>query len=125
MSNRALRRQIEKKRRKESVKQMWQEMRNEIKIASRSTEAKLLKEQEEARMSEDAVNSSMAMYYLFGVHLHRIYGFGQQRLLRLFDAVDKSLGEWGGSGEKKSLDDLRAELKREVDIDIDFGDWRN
>lgn len=37
---------------------------------------------------------SLAMYYQFGLQLHRLYGFGAIRLSRLFQAVDASMEEF-------------------------------
>lgn len=65
---------------------------------------------------EDAKAMAIAMYYLFGLNLHKLYGFGQQRLLRLFDAVDTELGEWK-RGEVE-VEDLHRRMVEELDIDV-------
>lgn len=37
---------------------------------------------------------SLAMYYQFGLQLHKLFGFGAKRLARLFQAVDASMEEF-------------------------------
>ena len=87
---------------------------------SSEQERRLRKEYEEARISEDAKNMTYAMYYLFGIQLHKIFGFGGQRCLRLFGAVDRELGTWR-RGEIR-VEDLRKELFDAIGIDIRLDD---
>lgn len=63
---------------------------------------------------------TIAMYYLFGIQLHKLFGFGGQRCLRLFDAVDQELGTWR-RGEIR-VEDLRKELFDAIGIDLRLDD---
>ena len=78
--------------------------------------AQLRKEYEEARIDEDTKNMTYAMYYLMGLGLHKIFGFGGQRCLRLFNWIDQELGTWQ-RGEV-SVADLRKRLYDAIGIDI-------
>lgn len=112
MSMRSLKRKFEKKHRKQSMKELYAY----VDRLSDQSEAQLRREYEEARISEDARNMTYAMYYLMGIKLHELFGFGGQRCLRLFEAIDEELGTWR-KGEIK-VDDLRRKLYDEIGIDV-------
>ena len=80
----------------------------------------LRKEYEEARIDEDTKNMTYAMYYLFGIQLHELFGFGGQRCLRLFEGVDRELGTWREGGV--SVEDLRKKLQDAIGIEIRLDD---
>ena len=58
---------------------------------------------------------SMTMYFLFGIQLHRIYGFGAKRLSVLFQAVDDAMA--GFTEGKISEEDMARVLYEETGID--------
>lgn len=84
--------------------------------------AQLRKEYEEARIDEDTKNMTYAMYYLMGLGLHKLFGFGGQRCLRLFSWIDEELGTWREGGV--SVDDLRKQLQDAIGIEIRLDDRR-
>ena len=111
---RKLKRKFERDSRKKDMKSLWAR----VDKASSDVETQLRKEYQEAQITEDARNMTMAMYYLFGIKLHELYGFGQQRCLRLFNAIDAEVGTWR-RGEI-GIEDLQKQLKDAIDIDIKF-----
>lgn len=113
---RKMKRKYERDTRKKDIKDLFAHADRAVEIR----EQKLRKEYKEAAITEDAHNMTIAMYYLFGIQLHKLYGFGQQRCLRLFNAIDEELGHWR-RGEI-SIEDLRQQMAKEIDIDIRFGD---
>ena len=89
---------------------------------SERQEQKLRQEYKEARIDEDTKNMTYAMYYLMGLGLHEIFGFGGQRCLRLFNWIDEELGTWREGGV--SVDDLRKKLQDAIGIEIRLDDRR-
>lgn len=83
---RKLKRQYERQTRKKDMVELYQHM-------DRAT-ARLERNYKEAQIAEDARNMTVAMYYLFGLGLHQVYGFSALRLSRLFEWVDNELGTW-------------------------------
>lgn len=59
-------------------------------------------------MREHTGDMAMCMYYMFGIQLHRLFGFGAHRLVRLYDEVDREMKGWGD----RKFD--RAELERQL-----------
>lgn len=106
--NRALRRKLEKKRKIEENERFMQQLQ----ISAKRVEQNLKREQENSQSRAMA----MAMYYLFGIHMHRLYGFGAKRLMRVFDAIDEETGGWWDGAV--TVDDLRERMKQETGIDI-------
>ncbi len=98
------------------------EIQSKILLASADVEEALKREQKQ-RLEEfydDEVKRhsgamGLAMYFMFGIQLHRVYGFGAQRLSRLFQAVDEAMAGFN-SGEF-SEDDLIKQLYDETGID--------
>ena len=113
---RKMKRKYERDTRKKDMKDLFAHADRAVEIR----EQKLRKEYREAAITEDAHNMTIAMYYLFGITLHKHFGFGQQRCLKLFNAVDEELGHWR-QGEI-NIADLRQQLANEINIDIRFGD---
>lgn len=70
----------------------------------------------ENQVDEDTHNLVSAMYYLIGIVLHERYGFGQQRIMRVYEAIDERLAEWQ-DGSKEAAD-FRRILKDEVGIEL-------
>ena len=58
---------------------------------------------------------AMCMYYMFGIQLHRLFGFGANRLARLYDEVDREMKGWGD--RKFDRADLERQLYEETGID--------
>ena len=77
---------------------------------------RLSEEQRQHQLDEDNRNMTIAMYYLFGIALHDVYGFGEQRVMRVYNAVDTELGRWR-AGET-TVETLRQKLKDTVNIDV-------
>lgn len=115
-ATRRLKRAQEQELRKMKIRDLE---RNYDKVLQKEHE-RLRKEYKEARIDQDTKDMTYAMYYLFGIHLHEEFGFGGQRCLRLFEAVDRELGTWR-AGEV-SVDDLRKKLKDAIGIDIRLDD---
>lgn len=115
-ATRRLKRAQEQELRKMKIRDLE---RNYDKVLQKEHE-RLRKEYKDARIDQDTKDMTYAMYYLFGIHLHEEFGFGGQRCLRLFEAVDKELGTWR-AGEV-SVDDLRKKLKDAIGIDIRLDD---
>lgn len=113
---RKLKRKFERDTRRREMKDLYAH----VDRVSLETEAELRREYQEARITEDAKNMTIAMYYLFGIQLHKLFGFGGQRCLRLFDAVDQELGTWR-RGEIR-VEDLRKELFDAIGIDLRLDD---
>lgn len=109
---RQLKRKFERDNRRRDMKDLYAH----VDRVTAENQRQLRKEYEEARIDEDTKNMTYSMYYLFGICLHEIYGFGGQRCLRLFEAVDKELGSWR-AGETH-VEDLRKQLYDAVGIDI-------
>lgn len=76
------------------------------------------KEYKEAQITEDAKNMSIAMYYLFGLGLHEIYGFSALRLSRLFEWVDNELGTW--RRDEVIIQKLKQRLYDETGVQIEL-----
>lgn len=113
---RRLRRAQEQELRKLKIKDLE---RSYDQVVQRQHE-QLQREYREARIDQDTKDMTYAMYYLFGIHLHKVFGFGGQRCLRLFQAVDEELGSWR-AGEV-SVDDLRKKLYDAIGIDVRLDD---
>ena len=113
---RRLKRQFERDSRKKSMKELYEHCDR----VSEQQERELREEYKKAAIDQDVKNMVYAMYYLFGVHLHDEFGFGGQRCLRLFQAVDEELGSWR-AGEV-SVDDLRKKLYDAIGIDVRLDD---
>lgn len=109
---RKLKRKYERDNRHRDMRELYAH----VDMVSERQKRELQKEYREAAMSEDAKNSSIAMYYLFGIHLHKLFGFGGQRCLRLFEAIDRDLGTWKEGNIE--IEDLREELKQAIGIDV-------
>lgn len=114
---RKLKRQYERDTRHKEIKDLYAHAER----ANAIQREELRKEYQQAAMNEDAVNSAFVMFYLFGINLHRLYGFGPQRLSRLFQAVDEEIRPWK-QGEVE-VQDLRQRLKDETGLDVDL--WGN
>lgn len=111
-SLRKLKRKFERDNRHKSM----QELYAHVDRVSDQNMAQLRKEYEQARIDEDTKNMVYSMYYLMGVGLHEVFGFGGQRCLRLFNWIDQELGTWQ-RGEV-SVADLRKRLYEAIGIDI-------
>lgn len=111
-SLRKLKRKFERDNRHKSMAELYAH----VDRVSDQNMAQLRKEYEQARIDEDTKNMVYSMYYLMGVGLHEIYGFGGQRCLRLFNWIDQELGTWQ-RGEV-SVADLRKRLYDAIGIDI-------
>ena len=109
---RKLKRKFERDTRRREMKDLYAH----VDRVSLKTEAKLRREYQEARIMEDAKNMTIAMYYLFGVGLHEIYGFSALRLSRIFEWVDDELGKWR-RGEIR-VEDLQKKLYADTGIDL-------
>ena len=83
---RKLKREYERKNRRKDMQELYAHV-------DRVT-ANMDREYKEAAITEDAKNMTVAMYYLFGLGLHQVYGFSALRLSRLFEWVDNELGTW-------------------------------
>ena len=109
---RRLRRAQEQELRKLKIKELE---RNYDQVVQRQHE-QLQREYREARIDQDTKDMTYAMYYLFGIHLHKVFGFGGQRCLRLFNWVDRELGTWQ-AGEINTAG-LRKKLYDAIGIDV-------
>ena len=117
-SLRKLKRKFERDNRHKSTAELYAH----VDRVSDQNMAQLRKEYEQARIDEDTRNMTYAMYYLFGIQLHKLFGFGGQRCLRLFESVDQELGTWREGGV--SVDDLRKQLYDAIGIEIRLDDRR-
>ena len=111
-SLRKLKRKFERDNRHKSMAELYAH----VDRVSDQNMAQLRKEYEQARIDEDTKNMVYSMYYLMGVGLHEIYGFGGKRCLKLFNWIDQELGTWQ-RGEV-SVADLRKRLYDAIGIDI-------
>lgn len=111
-SLRKLKRKFERDNRHKSMAELYAH----VDRVSDQNMAQLRKEYEQARIDEDTKNMVYSMYYLMGVGLHEVFGFGGWRCLRLFDWIDQELGTWQ-RGEV-SVADLRKRLYDAIGIDI-------
>lgn len=111
-----LTRQLKRKFARENRKRDMKDLYAHVDRVTAEQQRQLRKEYEEARIDEDTRNMTYSMYYLFGICLHEIYGFGGQRCLRLFEAVDRELGTWR-AGET-NVAGLRKKLYDAIGIDI-------
>lgn len=105
---RKLKRQYERETRKRDMVELYQHM-------DRAT-ARLERNYREAQIAEDARNMTVAMYFLFGLALHKVYGFGAIRLMRVFEMVDKEVGSWR-RGEVTATQ-LQKRLYDETGVDL-------
>ena len=112
----SLTRQLKRKFARDNRKREMKDLYAHVDRVTAEHQRQLRKEYEEARIDEDTRNMTYSMYYLFGICLHEIYGFGGQRCLRLFEAVDKELGTWR-AGET-NVAALRKKLYDAIGIDI-------
>lgn len=112
MGLRSLKRKFERENRHRSMAELYAH----VDRVNEKQKKELWEEYKELSKDEDAKAMSIAMYYLFGLNLHRLFGFGQQRLLRLFAAVDEELGTWN-RGEVE-VEDLHQRLVNELGIDV-------
>lgn len=109
-------RKLKRKFERESRKRSMQDLYAYADRVSEEHEQRLRREYKQARIDEDTKNMTYAMYYLFGIHLHELFGFGGQRCLRLFEAIDRELGTWR-RGEV-TVGDLQKKLYDAIGIDI-------
>lgn len=105
---RKIKRQYERETRKRDMVELYQHM-------DRAT-ARLERNYKEAQIAEDARNMTVAMYFLFGLALHKVYGFGALRLMRVFEMVDKEVGSWR-RGEVTAAQ-LQKRLYDETGVDL-------
>ncbi len=110
--SRSIRRKYEQRNRHRDMRELYAH----VERLTDEAEERIKKENATARMDEDTHNMTMAMYYLFGITLHRMYGFGQSRVLKLYEAIDAEIGTWR-AGEV-TVEDLRQQLADAVGIDI-------
>ena len=66
-------------------------------------------------MQKHSADVGLCMYYLFGLQLHRLYGFGAKRLCRLYEAVDREVKGW--SDFKFDKEDLIKQRYDETGVD--------
>lgn len=103
---RKYRRMMEKKMRREKNPMA------EIKRASEEVYERLNK-REIDRETHDLVS---AMYYLVGISLHREYGWGSTRIMRVYEHIDQELAKWqDGSADAKRFREI---LEEEVGIKL-------
>jgi len=105
---RKIKRQYERETRKRDMVELYQHM-------DRAT-ARLERNYKEAQIAEDAKNMTVAMYFLFGLALHKMYGFGALRLMRVFEMVDEEIGSWR-RGEVSAAQ-LQKRLYEETGVDL-------
>lgn len=105
---RKIKRQYERETRKRDMVELYQHMD----LAT----ARLERNYKEAQIAEDAKNMTVAMYFLFGLALHKVYGFGALRLMRVFEMVDKEIGSWR-RGEVTAAQ-LQKRLYDETGVDL-------
>lgn len=110
---RSLKRKFERENRKNDMRAVWNKLENSSEYVYR----RLAEEQRTHMIDEDNRNMTIAMYYLFGIALHEVYGFGEQRIMRVYNAIDTELGLWR-AGET-TIESLHDKLKNTVNIDID------
>ena len=115
-------RKLKRDMRRKAAKHDIGSMEAEIITASKKVEDLLRAEQKEMadKIFEEQVKHqtqamSLAMYYFFGIQLHRVFGFGAKRLLKLFEAVDGEMSRYI-SGEVDTTD-LERRLYEETGID--------
>ena len=109
---RSLKRKFERDNRKNDMRVVWDKLQSSTEHVYR----RLSEEQRQHQLDEDNRNMTIAMYYLFGIALHDVYGFGEQRVMRVYNAVDAELGRWR-AGET-TVETLRQKLKDTVNIDV-------
>lgn len=109
---RSMKRKFERDNRKNDMKAVWSKLQR----SSEHVYRRLSEEQRQHQLDEDNRNMTIAMYYLFGIALHDVYGFGEQRVMRVYNAVDEELGRWR-AGET-TVETLRQKLKDTVNIDV-------
>lgn len=107
---RRLKREYERKNRKKEMSELYAHVDR--------VSARMDKEYKEAQLTEDAKNMSVAMYYLFGLGLHEIYGFSALRLSRLFEWVDAELGTW--RRDEVTIQKLKQRLYDETGVQIEL-----
>lgn len=113
--NRKLRRQIQRRDRMST-----KEFRDEIVQTSQEVYQRLAEEQRRHIVEEDSKNGAKIMYLLFGLILHREFGFGQKRIMKAYDAIDAEMASWsdGQEGTERVFDRLIRQVKDETGIDI-------
>ncbi len=87
-----------------------------IKEQSRRVYEDLHRDMMNRPVDSDTHDLVSAMYYLIGLALKREYGFGPQRVLRVYKFIDDELAKWQ-SGQMKSAD-FRKMTMEEVGIDL-------
>lgn len=78
---------------------------------------KVLKERQE-RMGEVEVE----LYFTgMGLALHELYGFGQQRVARVWQRTDEIITELRDNGGRfESLEEMKKLLKDQIDLECSF-----
>lgn len=97
------------------------EFRDELRESSESVYKQLEKEQKERIVAEDSKHGVKIMYLLFGLILHREFGFGQQRIMKAYQAIDAEMSSWSQrtEGNEEIFDRLIRQLKEETGIDVE------
>ncbi len=104
--SRKYRRMLEKKFKKDK------DPMAEIKRASESVYQQLNQKKVD-RETHDLVS---AMYYLVGISLHREYGWGPTRIMRVYEHIDQELAKWqDGSADAGRFREI---LEEEVGIKL-------
>lgn len=114
--NRKLRRQIERQN-----KMSTKEIRERIMESSEAAYQQLAKDQRERNIEQDSMNGAKIMWCTFGLVLHREFGFGQQRIIRAYKAIDKEMESWadGKSSAEDTMSKLARQLKEETGVEIE------
>jgi hypothetical protein len=55
-----------------------------------------------------------------GLALNELYGFGQQRVARVWQRTDEIITELNRSDKWNSLEDMKQELKDKIDLECSF-----
>lgn len=84
--------------------------KNQVKAQADQVAKKL----QDQQISDDPRDLVAAMYYLVGIVLHEEYGFGWERILRVYERIDDRLLAWQEGS--KEAQDFRKILEEEVGI---------
>lgn len=95
---------------------MNRKMRRALEKSNAHSARRIVQKQRQAERDQTQHDMIVGMYIMMGLKLHEVFGFGGQRLMRLYGAIDEECGRWKSEG--LDIQNLANELKEKTGIEV-------
>lgn len=95
---------------------MNRKMRRALEKNNDQAAKRAIQQQRQAEKDQIQHDMILGMYIMMGLKLHEVFGFGGQRLMRLYEAIDEECGRWQREG--LDIQKLAKEMQKKTGIEI-------